>query len=151
MMINLVRTDADNSHFIRLVELLDAELAIRDGEDHAFYHQFNSLDGIKHVVLVFDDDLAVGCGALKTFNHDTMEVKRMFTRPEHRGKNVAGMVLKELEKWAAELGHKNLVLKTGFNQPEAIRLYQKNLFKVIDNYGQYVGVKNSICFGKILV
>ena len=35
--------------FIGLVKLLDADLAIRDGADHAFYSQFNKIDKIKHV------------------------------------------------------------------------------------------------------
>ena len=37
----LKHCDNSSLDFQALVTKLDAELAIRDGEDHAFYHQFN--------------------------------------------------------------------------------------------------------------
>ncbi len=77
-----------------------------------------------------------------------MEVKRMYTLPEYRGKGIAAAVLNELEKWAAELGCGRCVLETGMKQPEAIRLYEKSGYSVIPNYGQYAGLENSVCFEK---
>ncbi len=79
-----------------------------------------------------------------------MEVKRMYTVPTHRGKGLASQVLNELEKWAGELSYKSCLLETGIKQPEAIRLYQKNGYRIIPNYGQYAGVENSVCFEKHL-
>jgi putative acetyltransferase len=79
-----------------------------------------------------------------------MEVKRMYTSPESRGKGTAAQVLNELEKWAAELYCKKCVLETGKRQPEAIGLYQKGGYKIIPNYGQYAGIENSVCFEKEL-
>lgn len=52
-MLNIIRTNSENSDFIELVKLLDAELAIRDGEDHSFYAPFNKIDIRKHVVVVY--------------------------------------------------------------------------------------------------
>ena len=51
-MLTLSKTNSDNPDFISLVKLLDADLAIRDGEDHSFYSQFNKIDKIRHVVVV---------------------------------------------------------------------------------------------------
>jgi hypothetical protein len=51
-MIDLIRTNSENHDFIGLVKLLDADLAKRDGEDHSFYAQFNTVDKIKYIVLV---------------------------------------------------------------------------------------------------
>jgi hypothetical protein len=39
-------------------------------------------------------------------------------------------------------------LETGKKQPEAIRLYEKNGYKLIPNYGQYAKIDNSVCFEK---
>jgi GNAT superfamily N-acetyltransferase len=150
-MIHLIRSDSAHPDFLELVKLLDAELAVRDGDDHSFYHQFNKLEGINHVLLAYENEIVIGCGALKQFDDATMEVKRMFTVQEHRGKSIAGRILSQLEEWATELGFKKLVLETGFNQPEAIRLYKKSGYHIIDNYGQYANVDNSMCFGKELV
>ena len=136
--------------FQELVKELDIDLTIRDGEEHVFYAQFNKTDDIKHAVVAYDGDMPVGCGALKEFSNDTMEVKRMFVRIDKRDKGIASGMLQELETWSRELGYKNCVLETGKKQPEAIRLYEKNMYNRIPNYGQYKGVENSICFEKKL-
>ena len=150
-MLELIRTDAEQPEFIELVILLDNELAIKDGEDHAFYDQFNKLHDIHFVLLAKKDGKAVGCGAIKAFNASMMEVKRMYVLPEERGQRIAAAILEELEKWAKEQGHSSCILETGINQTEALALYQKSGFQRISNYGQYANVKSSFCFEKILM
>lgn len=146
-----IRTDSNNPDFVELVKQLDADLAIRDGDDHAFYDQFNKLDAIKHTVVAYNEaNRAMGCGAIKQFETGTMEVKRMFVPLEERGKGIAGEILRELEIWAKELGNDKCILETGIKQPEAISLYKKSGYRFIDNYGQYAGVENSVCFAKLL-
>jgi putative acetyltransferase len=149
-MIKIVRTDSSNADFIELVKLLDADLAIRDGADHSFYAQFNKVNKIKFVVMAYEDNEPIGCGAIKEFANQTMEVKRMFVLPGARKKGVASIILSELERWAGELSCHTLVLETGKKQPEALGLYRKSGYQEIPNYGQYVGMENSICFKKEL-
>jgi putative acetyltransferase len=146
----ILRTDSANHHFIELVKQLDKDLAIRDGDEHAFYHQFNKIDMLKHVVVLYEADVPLSCGAVKEIAPGTMEVKRMYTVPAARGRGLAAAVLAELEKWATELGCANCVLETGKKQPEAIALYQKCGYHIIPNYGQYIGIENSVCFEKKL-
>lgn len=150
-MITTIRTDSDHPDFISLVKSLDADLAIRDGDEHSFYAQFNKIDRIKYVVVAYENGVALGCGAIKEYGPKTMEVKRMFTNPQSRGKGIATIVLQELEKWAKELSYSKCILETGVKQPEAIGLYQKNDYQSIPNYGQYEGVENSVCFEKKLI
>ncbi|MFK2820722.1 GNAT family N-acetyltransferase [Flavobacteriaceae sp. LMIT009] len=147
---NSVRTSSTDQDFIALVKLLDQELAIVDGDDHAFYHQFNSIDVLKHTIVLYENNIPVGCGAIKKFDDTSAEVKRMYTLTETRGKGVATKVLLELEKWAKELNYKYTILETGKRLPDAIALYQKNGYEIIPNYGQYVGIENSVCFRKEL-
>jgi putative acetyltransferase len=149
-MIKLIRTDTLNEDFTELVKHLDADLAIRDGKDHSFYNQFNKLDLIKYVIVAYKDKIPIGCGAIKEFSPEVMEVKRMFVSLDSRGKGIASLVLIELEKWASELGFKKCILETGIKQPEAIRLYEKNGYERILNYGQYANVDTSLCFKKEL-
>jgi GNAT superfamily N-acetyltransferase len=146
----IIRTNSDHPDFRALVALLDQDLAVRDGEDHAFYQQFNKVDKIKQVVVALLENQAIGCGAIRAYAPDVMEVKRMFVLPEYRGKGIAGAVLSELETWATELGYARCILETGQMQPEAIRLYQKSGYAIIPNYGQYEGVENSVCMEKEL-
>jgi putative acetyltransferase len=147
-MIEIIRTTSDDLDFIELVKCLDADLAKRDGNDHSFYSQFNKIAQIKHAVVASVNDLPTGCGAIKEYSPDTMEIKRMYTSPLGRGKGIATRVLIELESWAAELSYKKCILETGKRQPEAIELYKKNGYRLIPNYGQYAGVENSLCFEK---
>jgi putative acetyltransferase len=147
-MIRLIRTNSVNKDFIRLIKDLDAYLAVSDGEDHSFYAQFNKVDLIKHVVLASYNEIIIACGAIKQYDPKTMEIKRMFTSSDYRGKGVAGLILIELQNWTNEMGFENCILETGKRQIEAIRLYKKSGYEVITNYGQYAGMEDSICFMK---
>lgn len=149
-MITVKRSNPENTDFIQLVRLLDADLAERDGEDHNFYAQFNKPESLTNVVVAYQDGIPAGCGAMKPFNTGVMEIKRMFVRPDNRRKGIAAMLLGELEKWAKECSGNRCVLETGLRQPEAIRLYTHNGYQIIPNYGSYEGIENSCCFGKDL-
>jgi GNAT superfamily N-acetyltransferase len=146
----LVRTDTNNEDFIELVKALDEDLRVVDGDDHVFYAALNKVTDVKHVIVAYENNIAVGCGALRAFDNDTMEVKRMYVKPEYRGKGVAAQIVHALELWAAEIGYKKTVLETGKRQPAAIALYLKTGYNIVPNFGKYIGVENSVCFEKIL-
>ncbi len=149
-MLQLTRTTSENLDFRALVQLLDQDLAARDGAEHGFYAQYNTIAQLNYVVVAYLGNEPVGCGAFKPFEADSVEIKRMFVQPERRGQGVAQAVLGELEKWASELGYTSGVLETGKRQPEAIRLYERSGYGGIPNYGQYVGIENSVCMQKAL-
>ncbi|RBQ04880.1 GNAT family N-acetyltransferase [Pedobacter miscanthi] len=148
--ITLIRTDSDNADFRKLVALLDQDLAVRDGDDHTFYAQFNKVDAIKEVIVAYQNNVPVACGAIKPFSGHEAEVKRMFVHPDYRKQGIAAKIVTELENWANELGFTAIVLETGKKQPEAIALYQKIGYRITPNYGQYIGVDNSVCMVKAL-
>lgn len=149
-MIILQRHNSDHPDFQTLVRALDIDLRVRDGDEHAFFAQYNKIDSIQHVVLAFENGKAVGCGAIKPYETSSMEVKRMYVPPELRGRGIAARVLQELESWSKELGYASCILETGKKMPEAIRLYEKSHYTLIPNYGQYAGVDSSVCFKKVL-
>jgi len=149
-MLHFKRTDSSDTDFQSLVVLLDKDLAIRDGDDHAFYDQFNKITHIKHSVVCYSDSKPVACGAFKQYADDTVEIKRMFVLPEYRGRGLGAQVLQELEAWAQELDYKTCILETGKKQPEAIALYRRSGYRITKNYGQYEHVENSVCMKKAL-
>jgi GNAT superfamily N-acetyltransferase len=150
-MLKIIRTNSENSDFIEMVKELDAFLKITDQDDHDFYNQFNNIDVIKHVVVVYKDQKPVGCGALKHFDNDSMEIKRMYVSASSRGLGIAPKILSELETWARELKYKKCVLETGERQVAAVKLYHNSNYKRMQvNYGQYKSVVNSLCFEKQL-
>ena len=144
------RTNSDNIYFRDLVAMLDAFLAERDGKDHAFYAQFNRLDSIKNAIICFNGDEPIGCGAFKQHDLTTVEIKRMFVKPSYRAKGAATQVLQELEKWAIENNFSSAILETVKFQQETMAFYKKNGYAIIPNFGQYIGVDNSICMQKSL-
>lgn len=150
-MLTLKRTDSNDKDFHWLVEQLNKDLLDRYGELQVFYNQFNKIDNIPNVVIAYLNDEPVGCGCFKKFDEQAAEVKRMFAREDARGKGVGAAVLTELEKWATELGYTFMVLEHGNKQPEASKLYQRQGYAVIPNYGQYIGMEEtSICRKKMI-
>lgn len=150
-MLYIKRTTAQNPDFVALVKHLDKYLAILDGDEHEFYDQYNQLTDIKYVIVAYIDDTPVGCGAIKHFDATTMEIKRMYVAPQHRGQGIAKAILAALENWAKELSYTHCTLETGIRQTAAVSLYQGCGYKSIACYGQYAGMSNSQCFKKALI
>ncbi|HNP53925.1 MAG TPA: GNAT family N-acetyltransferase [Ferruginibacter sp.] len=149
-MLQTIRTTYEHTGFRKLVQELDRYLAVIDGSEHDFYHQYNHVDQLQHVVVLMENEQAMGCGAIKAIEPGVMEVKRMYTLPLARGKGIASRVLTELEAWAAELGYTRCVLETGRRMTDAVSLYRSRGYHEIPNYGPYIGIDNSICFEKQL-
>ena len=149
-MIELIRTNSKNQDFIYLIKHLDAYLKICDGPDHSFYDQFNKIDGLKHVIIAYKNDVVIGCGAFKIHESNFVEIKRMYVSPKGRRKGIASKVLTELENWASELNFTKCILETGKQQPEAIELYKNCGYTITSNFGFYENVENSVCFEKLL-
>jgi putative acetyltransferase len=149
-MLSLIKTNSDSSDFRSLVVLLDADLQERYGRQQAFFSQFNKLDHIHHVIVAYENNQPVGCGAFKEYEWGVAEIKRMYVKPTHRGNGIAGQILSALEQWAKEEGFKSCILETAVRQPEAIRVYERGGYHRIPNYGQYVGVDISICMQKVI-
>ncbi|MBC5775202.1 GNAT family N-acetyltransferase [Pontibacter sp. KCTC 32443] len=150
-MLTLTRTTSHNPNFRNLIVLLDQNLKENDGDDHAFFAQFNKVDSINEVIVAYKDGVAAGCGAIKPYTESIAEVKRMFVHPDYRRQSIARQVLTALEEWAKELNYTSTILETGNKQTEAIALYKNSGYTIIPNYGQYAGVESSVCMQKELI
>jgi putative acetyltransferase len=146
----IIRTNSDNPHFRQLVVLLDGDLTVRYGDLQKHYAQFNHINFIDTVVLAYENGIPAGCGCFRYFEPETIEIKRMYVKPEYRGRGLSRLILAELEKWAVELGYVKSVLETGNLQAEAIQLYHRFGYTEIPNYGNYEGTVTSICMSKKL-
>jgi putative acetyltransferase len=149
-MISVKKTNATDIDFNALVKALDDDLKIRDGDDHFIYAQFNTTNTLHHAVVLYFNNQPVGCGALRQYSADTMEIKRVFVHAAYRKKGLASIILNELENWCKELHINNCILETGKNQPEAINLYKKLNYNLVPNFGKYIDNYNSVCFKKVL-
>jgi putative acetyltransferase len=148
--VKLIRCNSKSPDFLSLIQQLDSDLTQRNGTVQLSYDKYNKLPDIETVVVAYIGKVAIGCGCFKECDSQTAEIKRMYVKPENRGKALSKQILTELENWAQELGYSKLCLETGLKQPEAIGLYGKSGYSRIDNYGQYANMPNSICYGKQL-
>jgi GNAT superfamily N-acetyltransferase len=145
----LLKTNSNHPDFQKLTRLFDDYLVEIDGDEKDFFAQYNQIY-IDNVIVCYEDDIAVGCGAFKEYEPTVAEIKRMFVLPERRGKGIASTVLNALEIWAKENGFQHAILETSNQLTNAISLYQKSGYEVIPNYGQYIEVESSVCMKKIL-
>jgi putative acetyltransferase len=146
----LIKTNSANPDFHALVNQLNAHFSVLNGDKDAFYSQYNHLNVIKHVVLAYHNGQPIGCGAIKEYADNVMEIKRMFVLPELRGQGIASSILRSLENWARQLGATETVLETLKTGEKVVAMYAKNGYQIIPNYGQYVGVESSVCLHKKL-
>lgn len=146
--IEIIKTTSENPDFVNLIAVLDKSLWERYPELKKNYWGNNIIELNPNVVVVYLNDKPVACGCFKKYDKNAIELKRMFVSPEARGLGLAQKTIQELELWAHELGYSASILETLYKQKEAISLYQKVGYVIVDNYEPYVGLENSICMKK---
>jgi GNAT superfamily N-acetyltransferase len=108
------------------------DIVVRD-EPADFDRYFDAGSG---VWLARDGGAVIGCIALRplpSISRDAGEVKRLYVRPEARGKRVAGALLDELEAYAAGF-YRELYLDTKDDLLPAIRFYERRGYARIPRY-----------------
>ena len=83
---------------------------------------------------ISDDGIARGCIALRKLSDGKGEVKRLYVRPEYRGKGIATALVERIVKDARNIGYKELYLDTLPELESAVRLYKSFGF---EETGQY--------------
>lgn len=149
---DFIRTAGKNKDFIENCRLLDLDLDRRVGKKikRDKYKQYNQLDEIQEAIVVYDNHQAVGGGAIRRYDDENIELKRVFVHPEYQGKGIGSKLVSLLIEWAAELGYQRMILETGELLAESCAVYKKLGFEVIPNYGPYVNMPESLCMAKDL-
>lgn len=150
MEIQLRRSDPTDPDFEILIDLLDFELWERNPDRQAEYVAHNKLSPDTRTIVASFEGKPVASGAFRKPDNSTAEIKRMYVREEYRGRGISKKVLAELEAWAGEEGCSRAILETGMPHFEAISLYKKSGYRIIENYGPYKNLPNSVCMEKML-
>ncbi len=147
-----VRTDGKNEDFIENCRLLDMDLDRRVGKQikREKYEKFNQLDEIRETIVVYDHGRAVGGGAIRRYDDENVELKRVFVHNEYQGQGIGSRLVSLLIEWAAELGYRRMILETGELLAESCAVYKKLGFAVIPNYGPYADMPESLCMAKTI-
>ena len=152
VLIEFKRTDGKNKDFVENCRLLDMDLDRRVGKKikREKYEKYNQLDEIQEAIVVYNDNKAVGGGAIRRYNNEDIELKRVFVHTKYQGQGIGTKLVSLLIEWAAELGYKRIILETGELLEESCYVYKKLGFKVIPNYGPYVDMPESLCMARDL-
>ena len=133
------------------IELISAAALLRayakslpvDLAPQGFTQELASLPGIYalpqgELLLAKRGDHVLGCIALKPLEPPrTAEIKRLFVRPQARGKGVGKALIDAILKTARQLGYGEIKLDTLPAMEGAIALYKANGFVPIPPYGSH--------------
>lgn len=146
------RTDGKNKDFIENCKLLDMDLDRRVGKKikRDKYRKYNQLDEIQEVIVVYENNKVIGGGAIRKYDVENIELKRVFVHTEYQGQGIGTKLVSLLIEWAIELGYKRIILETGELLAESCAVYKKLGFIKIPNYGPYVNMPESLCMAKDL-
>ena len=148
--IEIVAVAADSPDAVALIAELDAHLMAHPyppQSRHAYSVEKLLRERVVFFVTRYEGQLA-GCGGIKIFGADYGEVKRMFVRPEFRGKGLGKAMLHHLADYARDQGAAVLRLETGIYEVEAIGLYERFGFARRAPFGEYVEDPLSVYFEK---
>lgn len=132
-----------------LIAELDAHLEPLYAREsrHGFSVQKLIADSVAFFV-IRDNGVAAGCGGIKLFGTEYGEIKRMWVRPQFRGRGFGRLMLDHLTEYAKSHGIEILRLETGIHQHAAIRLYEQYGFQRIAPFGPYRDDPVSRCYEK---
>jgi GNAT superfamily N-acetyltransferase len=149
-MVTVQKAPADSPEAIELMRELSDFLLKLTGRSGEASFRAEDMDHPRAVfAIAYADGEPLGCGAIREFEGDTAELKRMYAREKSRG--VGGHLISFLEAEAARLGYKRIVLETGTVNEKAVRFYLSNGYSVCENFGKYVGRDDSVCLDKLIL
>lgn len=149
-MITIEKSDIHSAESFHLIEKLSAELASITGDSgkHNFTADSLGTEGALWVLAKNERGEAVGCGALRPLTAGIAELKRMYSDRSQAG--IGNALLSFMESSARKLGYAEVWLETRHVNQRAIRFYQNKGYRLIENYGPYVGREEAACFAKTL-
>jgi GNAT superfamily N-acetyltransferase len=150
MTVTIVREQPNTSDAVTLINELEAYLEPMYPQESRHGYSIEKLlaEDVAFFVLR-DEGMAAACGGLQLYD-DYAEVKRMFTRPQFRGRGFARQMLEHLAAYALSQERPLLRLETGIHQHDAIAFYERAGFQRIPPFGAYREDPLSLFFEKAL-
>ena len=139
-----------NEDFEMLNKLIDDEYYKRFGEIYLKYQPYNTLEGIEDFFIVYKSGRPIACGCFRRITEEIIELKRVYVLPKYRKMGVANLLVNYCEETAKKQNFIYIRLETGITMYEAIQLYKKRNYSIIENYENFVNDELCCCMEKKL-
>ncbi|UYA62439.1 MULTISPECIES: GNAT family N-acetyltransferase [Enterobacterales] len=147
--IESVKNPSSDGRVIFLIENLNVTLNKITGSDGSKNADLTDFLQEKALfLLALRGGEAIACGGFRPLNSEICEIKRMYSLEKNTG--LGSKILQELEFSAQKYGYNFVCLETRLVNTDAVNFYLKKGYKIIDNYGVYIGRPEAVCFGKSL-
>ncbi len=146
---NIVELGFDHPDAAALRDAQQAEIAVIYGVDNSEPGPKPTAADMTVFFVGYVGDDPVVSGGLRDLGAD-IEIKRMYVVPSSRGSGAAAAMLRHLEDEARRRGFPRVVLETGELQHAAMRLYEREGYERIPNFGYYADSPISRCYAKQL-
>ena len=126
--------EAAEALFREYASTLDFDLSFQhfDDEMKTFPIQYSPPSGC--LLLAYEDETVAGCVGLRMLDEGICEMKRLYVRPEFRGKGIGRALVLNVIDRGRKLGYGRMRLDTVPSMHEAIALYESFGFKQIPQY-----------------
>lgn len=151
-MFKISEVDKDDSNLVWLVSELDAfqsELYPAES-NHCLDLSTVSDEKLRCIIVNDHDGSPAGCGALLFHADGSAEIKRVYIRPEYRGRKLGEQIVSAIETIASEKSSRILRLETGIHQQPAIALYRRCGYEICDAFPPYAADPLSVFMYKEL-
>jgi putative acetyltransferase len=120
--------------FQQYANSLDLDLGFQDfsNEIKLINKQYNKPKGA--LLLVYKNNIAVGCAGIRALDKDTAELKRMYVQPAYRKYKIGARLLELAIEIARDLNYKSIRLDTLLTMTRAQDLYRSFGFYEIPSY-----------------
>lgn len=144
----LVPVALDDPRAVALLGQFDAEMGRRYPGSEPSHVEADDFVGPvgRFLIGLADDGTPVACGGVREAE-GCAELKKVYVAPAARGTGLGRVLVRALADHARAQGLARLVLQTGLEQPEAVRLYESEGWTPIPVYGQYADDPRCRCYG----
>lgn len=145
-------TNGENADFVKFYQITeDFYSSLVGGESNRrSFVPYNASAEIPTVLIAYLQGKAVACAGLKKYSEQAAEIKRVWVQPDARGQHIASRMMDLVEQKAKDEGFAKVILQTRPQMKEAVGMYTKRGYQLIDNYPPYDKLVGAICFSKEL-
>lgn len=120
--------------FVEYAESLGFDLGFQDFQDELADLPGDYAQPKGALMLAIYEGEIAGCVGMRRFAEGVCEMKRMYVRPEFRGRSIGRAMSQAMIEAAKRAGYKTMRLDTLSTMVEAISIYRSQGFKTIEPY-----------------